>query len=194
VLGTAFHEFAHGIGAYDELRIEVEGEATTVGEALGEHTTLFEEEKADVVGLWLMGEEGSVGEEQAARWYVTHVMHLFGLLQYSLAGTYPRMVAIQLGYLLDEGAVSYDEPTGHFRVHLDRMPAAIEALARQVARIQLTGDRDGAEALVSRYVLRAEDGTYSLAPLLAGPVSTMQERFRSAGIRSVNMRYDVAGL
>jgi hypothetical protein len=196
-LDTAFHEFAHGIGAYDELTITVDGEETTVGEALTDLTTLFEEEKADIVGLWLMERQraaGEVSDEQAARWYVTHVMHIFGLLQYSLQGVYPRMVAIQLGHFMDRGAITYDEPTGHFRIDLDRMPEATRDLAQQVARIQLSGDRDAAAALQARYVLREDGETYSLVPALAGPVEAMQERFRGAGIRSVNMRYDVTGL
>lgn len=196
-LDTTFHEFAHGLGAYDELPITVDGARTTVGEALGEHTTLFEEEKADIVGLWLMERQHAAGElddEQAARWYVSHVMHIFGLLQYSLSGVYPRMVAIQLGHFMDQGALTYDEATGHFRVHLDRMPAATRDLARQVARIQLSGDREAAASLHDRYVHRAEDGSYVLADGLAGPVAALQERFQGAGIRSVNMRYDVTGL
>lgn len=197
VLGTTFHEFAHGIGAHDELEIDLDGEQTTVGEALGEYATLFEEEKADIIGLWLMErrhQTDAIDDDQAHRWYVSHVMHLFGLLQYALRGTYPRMVAIQLGHFMEGGAITYDEASGRFHINLDQMPAATEALARQVVRIQLTGDRAGAEALHNRYVHRDDQGEYELAPLLAGPVATMREQFEDAGIRSVNMRYRVTGL
>jgi hypothetical protein len=196
VLDTTFHEFAHGLGAHDELPLTVGGVATNVGEAMGDLSSLMEEEKADDVGLWLMErrrQAGHVDDAQAARWYVTHVMHLFGLLQYPLGGTYPRMVAIQLGHLMEAGAVTYDGATGHFRVHLERMPDAVESLARQVVRLQLTGDRAGAQALHDRWVRRDGEG-YALVETLAGPVEAMRARFADAGIRSVCMDYRVTGL
>jgi hypothetical protein len=196
VLGTTFHELAHGLGSYDDLAITVGGERTTVGEALDEVSSLLEESKADVVGLWLMEQRrraGAIDDAQAARWYVTHVMHVFGLLQYPLADTYPRMVAIQLGFYMERGAITYDEGSGRFRVHLDRMPAAVEELARRVVRIQLTGDREGADRLQAEHVVRGDDGELRLAPAIASPVAAMRERFAQAGIRSINIRYRVTG-
>lgn len=197
VLGTTFHEFAHGIGSHDELSITVDGEETTVGEALDEYGSLFEESKADIIGLWLMErrrQAGAIDDEQAARWHVTHVMHIFGLLQYALRGTYPRMVAIQLGFYMERGAITYDEASGRFRIDLEALPAAVEELGRQVVRIQLSGDHEAAATLLGRYVHQNDEGEYQLAPLLAGPVRTMSERFEEAGIRSVSMRYGVTGL
>ena len=78
---------------------------------------LLEEEKADTFGLWLRSfqkKNGWVDEKQGMVRYTSALMHILGLLQYPLSGVYPRMVAIQLGWYLDAGAVTWDEKTGRF--------------------------------------------------------------------------------
>lgn len=65
---------------------------------------------------------------------------------------------------------------------------------QEMERIQLTGDREAARALHDRWVERGDDGEHALAAELAEPVAAMQRRFEEAGIRSVNMRYQVTGL
>jgi hypothetical protein len=64
-----------------------------------------------------------------------------------------------VGFLLDEGAVTFDPSApatdgnpGAFTVHFEKMPTAIEKLMKVVGLIKATNDRAGANALVAKYV------------------------------------------
>ena len=78
---------------------------------------------------------------------------------------YTQLAAIQLGFLLDEGAITWERETraangtddGAFVFRLERFPAAIEKMMRQVAGIKARGDKAAAEALVDRYVTGGTD-------------------------------------
>lgn len=197
IMNTTFHEFCHGFGSHDELEVvTAEGTKTTVHDALKEFSSLMEEEKADVLGLWLVAhqlETGAIDLEHAKRRYVSALMHVFGLLQYSFKGTYPRMVAIELGWYMEQGAVSYDPGTGFWSIDFDKLPGAIESLAQKVARIQLTGDYLGAKALVGRYVSQTDAGPEPSA-LLKAPLEDVAKRFAAKKIKSVSISYRIDGL
>lgn len=194
---VTFHEFAHSIGADGTLGIVIDGQQTTVDDALGHLSSPLEELKADIMGLWLMEQRhqaGVISDAQANRWYLTYVMHILGHAGAPPSPTYFRSGAIQLGHFMENGAVAYDERTGNIRTNLAEMPAAAAALARQVMRIRLSGDRSGAEALHDRYVLGNASEGYALAPRLAGPVAAMLEQIEEAGGRTNHTRYQITGL
>jgi hypothetical protein len=194
IRNVTFHEFAHGFGAYSELKVKnAAGATTTVKEALKEHDSMMEELKADAVGLWLVAKEGAAGDEAKKR-YTSGVMHALGLLQYPLEGTYPRMVAIQLGWLLDKGALVWDSVSGRYKIDFEKMPAAVEALVERVATIQLTGDYGAAQALVDAYIARKGDAEYELKGVLSEARRAMVDKFKAAGIKSPSLRYAVTGL
>jgi hypothetical protein len=197
IRNVTFHELAHGFGAYGELKVKnAKGVTLTVKEALKDHDSMMEELKADAFGLWLVAkdERAAADPEEAKRRYASGVLHALGLLQYPLDGTYPRMVAIQLGWLLDQGALSWDAAAQRYRIEFDKMPAAVEALVRKVATIQLTGDYAGAQALVDAYLERKGVADYALKGVLAEARRAMMEKFKTAGIKSPSLRYEVTGL
>lgn len=197
VLNTTFHELAHGFGAHDELSIRAtDGTRTTVHRALGDLASLFEELKADSLAGHLVGEQltrGWISPEDARKRYVSHLMHIFGLLQYPLRGTYPRMVATELLFLMEQDAVRHDPATGRWSIDAGKLPAAFRNLAKRVATIQLKGDRVAAETLLGRAVFNDLAG-YHLTEPLAGPVTRLKETFRAAGIKSLSMAYEIEGL
>lgn len=197
VLNTTFHEFAHGFGAHDELEItRKDGSKTNVHGALKDLASLLEELKADVLSAWLVAEQvrrGWISEDDAKARYVSHLMHVFGLLQYPLEGTYPRMVATQLAFYLEHGAVAYDPAAERWSIDFAAIPVAVEALAKAVATIQLTGDYEGGQALVAHAVTKADDG-YRFSERLRDPLTRVKQKFQEAGIKSVSMTYDVTGL
>ena len=73
---------------------------------------------------------------------------------------YSQLAAIHLGFLIDEGVVTFDpkaraangEDVGTFTVHVDRFARAAEKLMRLVGGIKARGDKAAAEALVQKYV------------------------------------------
>jgi hypothetical protein len=194
IRNVTFHELAHGFGAYSELKVKnAQGATITVKEALREHDSMMEELKADAVSLWLVARQGVTGDEAKKR-YASGVMHALGLLQYPLEGTYPRMVAILLGWLLDRGALAWDAASQTYKIDFDKMPAAVEALVKKVATIQLTGDRAGAQALVDAYIARKGDADWELKGALGEARRAMVDKFQAAGIKSPSLRYAVTGL
>jgi hypothetical protein len=198
ITNVTFHEFSHGFGAYHEMEVKTPGgKKMSVKEALKEYDSLLEETKADTLGLWLVSyqkKKGWLEEEQERRRYVSALMHCLGLMQYPLAGTYPRMVSIQLGWYMDEGAVVWDEKAERFAVDFEKIPAAVESLAREVATIQLTGDYGRAEALVGKYIEKKGEKDYALKGTLAKAREIMLGKFKKAGIKSPSLRYEVTDL
>ncbi len=198
ITNVVFHELAHSFGAYDEMRITTySGKMCTVEEALGELESLFEELKADTLGLWLLSFQkgkGWVTGEQVEKRQASAVMHILGLLTYPLSDIYARMVAVQLGYYMDQGAVSWNAQTGRFSIDHAKMPAAVEALVKKVATIQLTGDRQAARVLYETYVTDGSDGQYTLVGELGEARTVMMKKFEKAGIRSPSLLYEVTDL
>ncbi len=198
VMETALHEMAHGFGAFSEMRItDTKGKRTTVVAAFGKDEGLLEELKADVTGRWLvsvMRKNDLLTEEQAKDYYISGLMHVLGLLQYPLDGVYPRMTAIQLGWYLDKGGVTFDEAAGLFKVDFEKFPGAVASLAKKVATIQLTGDTEKARALIETYVEQVGDGEYRLRGQVAGARQVMVEKFKQAKAASPTLRYEITGL
>lgn len=197
ITNTTFHEFSHGFGSHDELKIKTaDGKQTTVHEALKEHTSLMEELKADVTSFWLIAQSvkrGWLKPAEAKARYVTGLMHILGLSSYPLKGTYPRMVAVQLGWYMDHGGVTWDK--GRFVVDFVKLPAAVESLTKKVATLQLTGDHAGAGALIARYVKTVvPKKKYEYVGKIKGPLLQMKAAFDKANIKSVAISYQVSGL
>ncbi|MGD8895279.1 MAG: hypothetical protein PVJ73_04510 [Acidobacteriota bacterium] len=73
---------------------------------------------------------------------------------------YGQLAAIQLGFLSDEGVLTFDpedraangQDLGSFAVDLTRFAPAAEKLMRLVGGIKARGDKAAAEALVQKYV------------------------------------------
>src|SRR5690606_16694047 len=73
---------------------------------------------------------------------------------------YSQLAAVQVGFLLDEGALRWDpeamaadgEHRGAFTIDFERFPAAAQKLMERVMHIKAAGDRADAEALANRYV------------------------------------------
>ncbi|MFH2005211.1 MAG: hypothetical protein ABI333_01365 [bacterium] len=196
ITNTTFHEFAHGFGAHDELKIRTADGQVTVHQALKEHTTLMEELKADVTSMWLIGQSvkrGWLKPEEAKTRYVSGLMHILGLSSYPLKGTYPRMVAVQLGWYVDHGGVVWKD--GRFEVDFTKLPRAVESLTKRVAAIQLTGDYAAAVKLIARYVKPVVKGKqYEYVGKIKVPLTTMKAAFKKADIKSVALSYKVIGL
>lgn len=137
------HELGHGLG----LKHTVDGLAL-VRDALKGENYAVEEIKADVLSLAILGrlhEWGQLGEGALHDAYVTTLADIFR------HGAESRQAMTQLNFLKEAGAYSRDAGTGAYRVHVERMPAAIDALAERVLRLQGDGDLAGATAFLERY-------------------------------------------
>ena len=166
------HELMHGLGPHN---IKVAGKATSVSQALKDLDSTIEEAKADISGLfalrYLMDRADALGlgsllaHDEAARrrLYTTYLASIFRTLRFGLAESHARGTALQLNWLLDQGAVVVNSD-GTFSVDLARVAPAVDGLTRELLTIEGKGDYAGAKALIGRMavvrppVRRALDG------------------------------------
>ncbi|MDH3198761.1 MAG: hypothetical protein OEO21_11030, partial [Candidatus Krumholzibacteria bacterium] len=64
---------------------------------------------------------------------------------------------IEYNYLKEKGAIVLDPKTDRYRVLLDKMSAAVEALTSDLCMIQALGDYEGAGAFIEKYAAVPEE-------------------------------------
>jgi hypothetical protein len=139
-----FHEIAHGLG----IHRTIDGRAT-VASALREQATPLEEQKADVVGLFMLARLRDSGEPGIAPLIGHHVAHLtdsFRMLRFGGASPYALSAASQLHYLLAHGAVLRDAATATYRIDPDAIEPVVEQMAATLLTLQGDGDYAGTVA------------------------------------------------
>jgi hypothetical protein len=144
---TMFHEVAHGLG----VKNTIDGRGT-VRSALREHASALEEEKADVVGLYMVAqlyERGELSTGGVEDNYVTFLAGLFRSVRFGAADAHGVANMVTFQFLRERGAFSRDDATGRYRVDFDAMRAAVDALGARILQLQGNGDHDGAGRLLS---------------------------------------------
>jgi len=140
-----FHEVAHGLGIKQTLT----GKGT-VREALTDLAGSFEEGKADILGLYMIGKLTEMGELDAARLnenYATFLAGLFRSVRFGAGSAHGQANMVTFNFLLGQGAIEREAESGRYRVHFDRMPAAVDALSAKILQLQGDGDYVAAKAL-----------------------------------------------
>jgi len=166
IMSTVLHEAAHNLGPAHEYEVRGKTDDEIFG---GPLASTFEELKAQTSALYLaswLAEKGIIEEAIARKAHVRDLAWAFGHISrgmYAASGQpkpYSQLAAIQLGFLMDEGAVRWlaedraanGIDTGCFQVDLPVMEAAAEKLERRVLVIKGKGLKRGADRLVAEYV------------------------------------------
>ena len=141
-----FHEVAHGLGIKNT--IDWKG---TVREALKEHAAALEEGKADILGLYMIGQLHDTGvlEGDLEDAYVTFMAGIFLSIRFGASSAHGRANMIRFNYFLEHEAFSRDAATGTYRVRFERMREAIASLSRLILTLQGDGDYEGVGRLVT---------------------------------------------
>jgi hypothetical protein len=163
-----FHEVAHGLGIKNTL----DGRGT-VREALRELASPYEEAKADVLGLYMIGKLAERGELDAARLgnnYVTFLAGLFRSVRFGASSAHGQANMLIFNYLSDAGAFARDPDTGSYRVDMDAMRTAVDALSAKILMLQGDGDHTGAQAELARLGVVGEALAADLARLSAAQI------------------------
>ena len=137
-----FHEVAHGLGIKNTL----DGKGT-VREALTDLASSYEEGKADILGLYMIGKLGEMGELDSSKLkdnYVTFLAGIFRSVRFGASSAHGQANMVAFNYLQQEGAFERDEATGRYRVDFDRMAAAVNGLSAKILTLQGDGDYAGA--------------------------------------------------
>ncbi|WP_437663866.1 hypothetical protein [Sorangium sp. So ce1182] len=165
-LSTVLHEAAHNLGPTHNHKVRGKTESEIYGGGLA---SMLEELKAQTGALYFSGwlaQRGVLDPALARMSEARDVIWAFGQIgqgMYTAGGEprpYAHLAAIQLGSLLDAGALGFHRgevaangtDKGCFSIQADKMPAAAEALARTVLGIKARGDKAGALRLRDTYV------------------------------------------
>jgi hypothetical protein len=144
---TMFHEVAHGLG----IKNTINGKGT-VREALKERAGGLEEEKADVLGLFMvtkLAERGELPKERLIDNYVTFLAGLFRSVRFGASDAHGVANMATFNFFQDRGAFTRDPATGRYRVDFERMQDAVDALAGKILELQGTGDYAGVTAFMT---------------------------------------------
>ncbi|MGV8942995.1 dipeptidyl-peptidase 3 family protein [Thermomonas sp.] len=144
-----FHEVAHGLGIKNTL----DGKGT-VREALTDLAGGYEEGKADILGLYMIGKLGQMGELDATKLddnYVTFLAGIFRSVRFGASDAHGRANMVAFNFLKAQGAFSRDGASGTYRVDVDQMKAGVDALSAKILMLQGDGDRAGAQAMLDTY-------------------------------------------
>ncbi|HOT10708.1 MAG TPA: hypothetical protein PK710_13105, partial [Polyangiaceae bacterium] len=166
LLSTILHEATHNFGPSHEYKVQGKTDDQHFG---GPLASTMEELKAQTGALWYIAmlEKRKIIEPELAQ--QTYVDSLIWALNHIARGmytddkkpkTYSHVSAIQVGFLMQEGALTFDpaapavngKDKGAFTLHFDKLPAAIDKMMKVVGGIKAKGDRKQAEELVKKYV------------------------------------------
>jgi len=152
------HELAHGLGP-GTIKLS-DGTETTVGQTLRDRYSALEEAKADIMGLYnkaFLAKEGYIDRAELDRSYVCFLPGFFRAIRFGVHEAHGKANMIEYNYLKEKGAIVLDPATDRYRVVLDKMPAAVEALTHDLCMIQARGDYDGAGAFIEKYAAVPEE-------------------------------------
>ncbi len=175
------HELMHGLGPHN---ITVGGRTTTVRQELKETYSAIEEAKADVSGLWALGQlagRGQIDPAIARTMYTTFLASAFRSIRFGINEAHGRGIAVQLNYLLDAGAFKVN-PDGTFAVDDAKVAGAVEALTREIMTLQAEGSYAKAKDLIGLGTVRPEVKKV-LDKLADVPVDIEPDFVTAAGLR-----------
>lgn len=146
---TMFHEVAHGLGIKNTINNK-----GTVRTALKERASALEEEKADILGLYMvqkLNEQGELKGEDFHANYVSFLAGLFRSVRFGGGDAHGRANIATFNFLQQAGAFTRDATTGKYRVNPDKFQAGMNALTEKILTMQGNGDYDGVGAFQEQY-------------------------------------------
>jgi len=143
------HEMMHGLGPHN---ITVNGRETTVRKEMKEASSFLEEAKADISSLYalqFMIDKGVLPKTLQDTLYTTYLASCFRSIRFGIAEAHGKGIAVQLNYLLDQGAFVV-KPDGTFTVNNDKIKEGVIGLTHDIMTIQAEGNYQKAKELGDR--------------------------------------------
>ena len=141
------HELLHGLGPQ-----VVHGTTTPLRQALKENYSTIEEAKADISGLWALerlASQNAIDPNIGKNMYVTFLASMFRSIRFGVNEAHGRGIAIQLNWMLDNGAIKV-AADGTFAVDETKIRDAVAKLTGEILTIEAEGSYDKAADLVKR--------------------------------------------
>ena len=144
------HELMHGLGPHS---ITVNGQTTTVRQAMKELSSALEEAKADISGLFALQyliDKGVEPKSTEDHLYTTFLASAFRSVRFGINEAHGKGIALQFNYLTDEGGFVANAD-GTFSVNMDKIKDAVRKLTGVIMTIQANGDYAKAKELLDTY-------------------------------------------
>ncbi len=144
---TMFHEVAHGLGIKNTINTK-----GTVRDAHKELYSSIEENKADILGLYMVGqlvEMGELSDKDLMDNYVTFMAGIFRSVRFGAASAHGKSNMLSFYFFEQENAFSRNADTETYLVDFEKMNAAVNKLAAKILTLQGDGNYDGAKELLA---------------------------------------------
>ncbi len=166
LLSTIIHEASHNLGPAHEYTVKGKKDNDIYGGALA---SMAEELKAQTAALWYIPylvKKGVIDQNMANKTYADSIYWTFGHISRGMTTgdgviqPYSQLSAIQLGMMLEDGAVTFDPDAtaangtdkGAFVFHLEKMPKTAERMMKAIAQSKAQGDKQALVDLQKKYV------------------------------------------
>jgi hypothetical protein len=178
---TIMHEIAHGLGP---AFARTASGKVDIRESIGPVFSGLEEAKADVAGLyglkWLV-EHDVLPKNKLEEYYASYVAGIFRTVRFGVAEAHGQAEMMEFNYLSERGAIRR-ESSGRYAIDYERMPGAINDLAKELLEIEATGDRARVENWFKKYgtmpaELRASLNSAAAVPVDIDPLFSFKENF-----------------
>ena len=164
------HELMHGLGPHN---IKVGGQQTTVRKQLKELYSAIEEAKADMTGLWAlqyMIDHNTIEKSMERTLYITYLASMFRSVRFGITEAHGKGVAMQFNYLVDEGAIKYDEKSGTFSVDHAKFKVGVTKLTHDLLTLEAEGSYEKAKAILDKFAVIRPPMQSALDKLKSVPV------------------------
>jgi len=169
LLATILHEMAHGLGP---AFARTSSGKVDIRESIGPIFSGLEEAKADVVGMfslkWLVDHD-VLPKSKLEEYYASYVAGIFRTVRFGVAEAHGQAEMMEFNYLSEHGAIAY-QSSGRYRIDYERMPGALNDLAKELLEIEATGDRARAESWFKKYGTMTPELQTSLKSAASVPV------------------------
>ncbi len=170
------HEISHGLGPGT---IVVNGRETTVRAELKELYSMIEECQADTLSvyniLYLLDlPDGPMPADLRESLFASYLAGMFRSIRFGTTSAHGGGITIQLNYHLENGGFKVNEE-GLFYLDEEALKASVAGLTERLLTIELTGDYEGAKALVETYQFVSPEVQSALDMLEDVPVDVIKQ-------------------
>lgn len=170
------HEISHGLAPGT---IVVNGNETTVRNELKELYSTIEECQADTLSIYNTRyltdlPDSPMPEGLTETLYASYLAGMFRSIRFGTESAHGGAITIQLNYHLENGGFTVDE-NGFFSLDADALEASVKSLANRLLTIELTGDYDGAQALIDTYRFVSPEVQTALDKLADVPTDVIKQ-------------------